>query len=86
MEKTIEKSTQSWNETELLTRSEVALLLHTSLSYVDHLTDIPCYKIGRKKLFSKAEIIDFLNKNHITPVSRTISKTDVISSKENLHE
>lgn len=86
MEKTFEKSPQSWNETELLTRSEVALLLHSSLSYVDHLTDIPFYRIGRKKLFSRIEVMDYLKNNHINPTSKKISKTEAIRSKENCYD
>ncbi len=69
-------------EPELLTRSEAAGLLHVSLSYIDHLTDLPCYRLGKKKLFSKAEILDFLRSNHVTPGMRKVSKTDAIKTRE----
>ncbi len=86
MDKNISKSTQSLAEPELLTRSEVAQLLHVSLSYVDHLPDLPCYRLGKKKLFSKEEILDYLRSNHVVPVSRTVSKTDTIKEKEAANE
>ncbi len=73
---------QSPVEPELLTRSEAAGLLHVSLSYIDHLSDLPCYRLGKKKLFSKAEILDYLSRNHVTPTARKVSKTDAIKSKE----
>lgn len=82
MEKTIIKSPQSCEEPELLSRSEVAILLHSSLSYVDHLNDLPCYRLGKKKLFSKAEVLEYLKRNHVNTVSRNISKTDAIKVKE----
>ena len=86
MDKTNEKTSQSWVMPDLLTRSEVAQLLHVSLSYVDHLPDLPCYKLGKKKLFEKTEILNFLKENHVMPVSKTISKTDEINSKEDADE
>ena len=82
MEKTNAKSPQSMLEPELLTRSEVAQLLHVSLSYVDHLPDLPCFRLGKKKLFDKAEILDFLHRYHVIPVSRKVSKTDAVKFKE----
>lgn len=78
----ISLSSQSLAEPELLTRSEVAQLLHVSLSYVDHLPDLPCFRLGKKKLFDKAEILDFLHRNHVVTVSRKVSKTDAVNLKE----
>lgn len=82
MKKTNVQSPQFLEIPELLTRAEVACLLHVSLSYVDHLHEIPCYKLGKKKLFSKSEILDYLKNNHFQPAARKISKTDAINSKE----
>lgn len=86
MKETIIKAPQSCEEPELLSRSEVAILLHSSLSYVDHLDDLPCYKLGKKKLFSKSEVLEYINRNHVNPVSRNISKTDAIRMKEEADE
>ena len=86
MDKTNLSSPQSWEMPELLTRSEVAQLLHVSLSYVDHLPDLPCYRLGKKKLFEKTEILIYLKENHVLPVAKTISKTDAINSKEDADE
>lgn len=77
-----EKLSQSPAGPELLTRSEAAGLLHVSLSYVDHLADLPCYRLGKKKLFSKQEILDYLQSNHVTPAVRKVSKTNALNSKE----
>ena len=82
MEKTNFKTPQSMAGPELLTRSEVAQLLHVSLSYVDHLPDLPCFRLGKKKLFDKAEILDFLHRNHVVTVSRKVSKTDAVNLME----
>lgn len=71
---------------EYITRSDVAVLLHASLSYVDHLDDLPFYRLGKKKLFSKAEVLEYIKRNHVTPVSRSISKTDAIHMKEEADE
>lgn len=86
MDNTNLKTPQFLENPELLTRSEVAQLLHVSLSYVDHLPDLPCYRLGKKKLFSKTEILDYLSSNHVQPVSRKVSKTDSIHSKEDANE
>lgn len=82
MEKTNLNLSQSWEEPQLLNRSEVANLLRVSISYVDHLVDLPCYKLGTKKLFSKSEVLDYLKNNHVPSGHRVISKTDAVSSKE----
>lgn len=86
MEKTIENSQQFLDEPELLTRSEVALLLHVSISYVDHLYDLPFYKIGSKKLYSKKEVLAYLSSNHLDIKPRKVSKTDSIYTREAAHE
>lgn len=86
MNKTNVSSPQSLAEPELLTRSEVAQLLHVSLSYVDHLPDLPCFRLGKKKLFSKSEILGYLNCNHVEPTSRKVSKTDALRKKEVANE
>lgn len=83
MEKTNLTSPQSVAvDPELLTRSEVAQLLHVSLSYVDHLPDLPCFKLGKKKLFSKSEILNYLHRNHVQSSTRKVSKTDAIRNRE----
>lgn len=74
------------DQPEYITRSDVAVLLHASLSYVDHLNDLPFYRLGKKKLFSKAEVLEYIKRNHVTPVSRSISKTDAIHMKEEADE
>lgn len=71
---------------EYITRSDVAVLLHASLSYVDHLDDLPFYRLGKKKLFSKPEVLEYINRNHVNPVARRISKTDAIHMKEEADE
>ena len=81
MEKTIENSQQFLDDPELLTRSEVALLLHVSISYVDHLYDLPFYKIGAKKLYSKKEVLTYLARNHLDTTTRKVSKTDSIHTR-----
>ena len=86
MKETIIKTPQSCEEPVLLSRSEVAILLHSSLSYVDHLDDLPCYRLGKKKLFSKSEVLEYINRNHVNPVARSISKTDAICMKEEADE
>ena len=53
------QSTQRMDNPELLTRDEVAQLLHVSLSFIDHLNDLPSYKLGKKKLFNKAEVLEY---------------------------
>ena len=78
MENTNIESPQLLENPELLTRSEVAQLLHVSLSYIDHLPDLPSYKLGKKKLFNKREILEYLNKNRSVPIPKTISKTEKI--------
>ncbi len=70
------QSTQLIENPELLTRDEVAQLLHVSLSFIDHLNDLPSYKLGKKKLFNKAEVLEFLNRNRTTPLSHKVSKTE----------
>ncbi len=85
MEKTIVNSSQSWEEPQLLNRSEVANLLRVSISYVDHLVDLPSYKIGTKKLFSKTEVLDYLRNHHVPSGHRIISKTDAVTSKERVN-
>ena len=37
-------------------------------------------------LFSKAEVLEYINKNHVNPVARSISKTDAIHMKEEADE
>lgn len=86
MEKTILNSPQFLDEPELLTRSEVALLLHVSISYVDHLYDLPFYKIGAKKLYSKKEVLTYLARNHLDTTTRKVSKTNSIYEREAAHE
>ncbi len=66
------QSTQLIENPELLTRDEVAQLLHVSLSFIDHLNDLPSYKLGKKKLFNKAEVLEYLNRNRTTPLSRKV--------------
>lgn len=87
MENTNVLSSQLMENPELLTRDEVAQLLHVSLSFIDHLNDLPSYKLGKKKLFNKAEVLQYLNKNRTTPFTRKVSKTDKIyKSKEDADE
>ena len=87
MENTNLQSSQLMNNPELLTRDEVAQLLHVSLSFIDHLNDLPSYKLGKKKLFNKAEVLEYLNKNRTTPLTYKISKTDkIFKSKEDADE
>lgn len=71
-------SSQFLENPELLTRDEVAQLLHVSLSYIDHLTELPSYKLGKKKLFNKSEVLEFLSRNRSIPFSKTVSKTEKI--------
>ena len=81
------QSTQLIENPELLTRDEVAQLLHVSLSFIDHLNDLPSYKLGKKKLFNKAEVLEYLNRNRIAPLSHNVSKTDkIFKSKEDADE
>ena len=82
MENTNIESPQLLENPELLTRSEVAQLLHVSLSYIDHLPDLPSYKLGKKKLFSKIEVLEYLNKNRSIPIHKVISKTDKIKNAQ----
>ncbi len=82
MEKTHLKSTQLNENPELLTRDEVAQLLHVSVSFVDHLKELPSYKLGKKKLFNKTDVLEYLNKNKTTSLSHTISKTEIIYKYE----
>lgn len=82
MEKTSQTSLQFQAEPELLSRSEVATLLHASLSWVDHQSDLPCYRLGKKKLFAKQEILGYLSRNHVTPGMRKVSKTEALKQKE----
>ena len=87
MENTNFQSSELKENPELLTRDEVAQLLHVSLSFIDHLNDLPSYKLGKKKLFNKAEVLEYLNKNRTTPLSRKVSKTDkIFKSKEDADE
>lgn len=78
MEKTNLNSPQFLADPELLTRDEVAQLLHVSLSFIDHLSELPSYKLGKKKLFNKSEVLEYLNKNRSVPFSRNVSKTEKI--------
>ena len=83
MEKTNLNLPQFSKEPELLTRDDVAKLLHVSLSFIDHLSDLPSYKLGKKKLFNKSEVLEYLSKNRTVPLSKNISKTEKIyKSKE----
>ena len=80
-------SSQLMENPELLTRDEVAQLLHVSLSFIDHLNDLPSYKLGKKKLFNKTEVLQYLNKNRTPPLTQKVSKTDKIyKSKEDADE
>lgn len=78
MEKTNLSIPQFLENPELLTRDEVAQLLHVSLSYIDHLTELPSYKLGKKKLFNKLEVLEYLSKNRIVPLNNKVSKTEKI--------
>lgn len=80
MENTNIESPQLLENPELLTRSEVAQLLHVSLSYIDHLPDLPSYKLGKKKLYNKKEVLEYLNMNRYIPVPKTVSKTEKIKN------
>lgn len=81
MEKKLSELTQSLDPPELMSRTEVAMYLHVSLSFVDHLIDLPFYKIGSKKLYAKNEVLAYLAKNHLDTNSRKVSKTDSIYSR-----
>lgn len=86
MERENLNSSQFLENPELLTRDEVAQLLHVSLSFIDH-SDLPSYKLGKKKLFDKKEVLDYLNMNRSKPVSKKVSKTEKISkTKEEANE
>lgn len=78
MEKTNLNSPQFSADPELLTRDEVAQLLHVSLSFIDHLSELPSYKLGKKKLFNKSEVFEYLCKNRTIPSSKNVSKTEKI--------
>lgn len=80
MEKTNNQNPQFMENLELLSRPEVAQLLHVSISYIDHLSDLPSYKLGKKKLYNKQEVLEFLFTKRLIPVSKTISKTDQINN------
>lgn len=76
MDNTNLNSPQFLENPELLTRDEVAQLLHVSLSFIDHLSELPSYKLGKKKLFNKKEVLEYLNMNRSIPINKTISKTE----------
>lgn len=87
MENTNVQYSQLMENPELLNRDEVARLLHVSLSFIDHLNDLPSYKLGKKKLFNKAEVLEYLNRNRTTKLSHKMSKTDkIFKSKEDADE
>ena len=87
MENTNLQSSQLMENPELLTRDEVAQLLHVSVSFIDHLKELPSYKIGKKKLFNKTDVLEYLNKNRTTSLSHKISKTEKIyKNKEEADE
>ena len=87
MENTNLQSSQFMKNPELLTRDEVAQLLHVSVSFIDHLNDLPSYKLGKKKLFNKTDVLEYLNKNRTSSLSHKVSKTDKIyKSKEDADE
>lgn len=78
MEKTNLITPQFLADPELLTRDEVAQLLHVSLSFIDHLSELPSYKLGKKKLFIKSEVLEYLRKNRTISSSKNVSKTEKI--------
>lgn len=82
MDKTNTQKPQFLENPELLTRSEVAHLLHVSISYIDHLPDLPSYKLGKRKLYDKREILEYLFTKRLIPVSKPISKTDKIYNSQ----
>ena len=68
---------------ELLTRDEVSRLLHVSISYVDsHMPDLPKLKLGRKVLFLKDDVLDWLYSHKQEGDKKCKSKT-IISRRQN---
>lgn len=57
---------QSRAAPELLTRDEVSRMLHCSISYVDsHIPDLPRIKMGRKVMFDKEDVVNWITKHKV---------------------
>lgn len=60
MGKFVELSKDSQNGLELLTRAEACQFLHVSQSMLDTHLNIPKVRIGRKVLYTKTALVNFI--------------------------